>query len=264
MKTASTKIKRLFLLMAGAVMIIFSVSGCAVIPTGYYILAQVDPALPEARTTYEWPCGNILRLNTIAIQEILTEPDDEVLPPDLDRGLKIFCIAQAYPVSLVYDVVFWPYELWRYYHRPPLTEEEIKKRDAVVLNIDMPREIRRNEPFSVKISFAGKLDGKNLVYRRNGQNFKVVFVAPIPHRHEAVAVLNGEPQTEEAVAPGKIYEESFKVDAPPLHSGRRYTVEIYFMPDEKISNLHEDHRPRWMQVRLIDAPKANGKKEASK
>lgn len=262
------KIKRLFLLIAWAVMIIFSVSGCAVIPTGYYILAQVDPALPEARTTYEWPCGNILRLNTIAIQEILAEPDDEVLPPDLDRALRVFCIAQAYPVSLVYDVVFWPYELWRYYHRPPLTEEEkieaIKKRNATVLNIDMPREIRRNEPFVIKISFSGKVEGKNLIYRRNGQNFKVVFVAPIPHRHEAVAVLNGEPQTEEAVESGKVYEESFKVDAPALAWGRRYTVEVKFIPDEKISNQHEDHHPRWVQVKLIDDPKTNAGKETSK
>lgn len=148
MKNITVKIKRYFQLIAGVVIVI-SVSGCAFIPTGYYLVAQVDPGIPHARTTYEWPCGNILRLNTQAIQDILTEPDDEVLPPDLDRALKVFCIAQAYPVSLVYDVLLWPYELWRFYHRPPLTEEEkieaIKKRNAAVLNIDMPREIRRNE-----------------------------------------------------------------------------------------------------------------------
>ena len=265
MKNITVKIKRYFLLIAGVVAIGFSVSGCAFIPTGYYLVAQVDPGIPHARTTYEWPCGNILRLNTVAIQDILADPDDEVLPPDLDRALKVFCIAQAYPVSLVYDVLFWPYELWRFYHRPPLTEEEkieaIKKRDAVVLNIDMPREIRRNESFSVKISFAGILEGKNLVYRRSGQNFKVVFVAPTPVRHEAVAVLSGKPPADEPVTAGKVYEESFKVDAPELAWGRRYTVEVKFIPDEKIGNLHEDHCPRWVQVKLIDPSKqSNGKK----
>lgn len=47
------KIKPLFLLIAGAVVIVLSTAGCAFIPTGYYLVAQVDPGIPHARTTYE-------------------------------------------------------------------------------------------------------------------------------------------------------------------------------------------------------------------
>ena len=256
------KVRHFFLLVAGVLLIAFSISGCAFIPTVGYFVFQFAPDLPEEkeRIIYEWPCGNIIHLNTVMIREILDEPDDEVLPPDLHRALQVFCIAQGYPVSLVYDVVLWPYELWRYYHQPPLTEEEIKRHNAARLNIDMPREIRRNEPFTVRVSFAGNLEGKNLIYRRGGQNFKVVFVAPVPHRHEAVAVLKCEHSVEEPVEAGKVYEEVFKVDVPELASGRRYTVEVEFIPDKTIRISHEKHQPRWVQVRLVADPKTTVRK----
>ena len=123
MKTALAKIKRFFLLIAGTVMIAFSTSGCAFIPTGFYLVSQFDGNPCHIREGNEWPCGNIIHVTNRLIENVLTEPDDEVLPPDLDRALNVFCIAQAYPVSLVFDVAFWPYELWRYYHRPPIPDD---------------------------------------------------------------------------------------------------------------------------------------------
>ena len=70
MEMTSTKIKRLFLLIAGAVMIIFSVSGCAFIPTGYYLVSQFDGNPCHIREGNEWSCGNIIHVTNRLIENV--------------------------------------------------------------------------------------------------------------------------------------------------------------------------------------------------
>lgn len=213
----------------------------------------------KVRDAAQWPVGNVTRLNLEHLEDAWSKPDDYLLPPVLDRTLNSIVLMIDVPFSIIFDVLSLPWQWWRYYHLPALSEkeksEELKRANAAVLNTEIPTEIRRNEPFEVKVSFAGKLEGKNLIYQRNGQNFKVVFTSPHAHSYEAVPLLNGKPLAAEKVTAGKVYVEKFRVDAPELYDGRRYLVKVKFIPDEAIDNLHDSHKPRWVQVTLIDPKK---------
>ena len=70
MKTALAKIKRFFLLIAGTVMIAFSTSGCAFIPTGFYLVSQFDGNPCHIREGNEWPCGNIIHVTNRLIENV--------------------------------------------------------------------------------------------------------------------------------------------------------------------------------------------------
>lgn len=92
--------------------------GCCFVPSGLYIYRQCENEPQHVRQTNPLPVGNIVYLNTKMI-EVACNEEDYVLPTWLDRTLNIFCIIQGYPVSLVFDILLWPYQLWRYHHLPP-------------------------------------------------------------------------------------------------------------------------------------------------
>ena len=99
-------------------------SGCVLAPTWNYCHIQCSDNPSHIRESNEWPCGNITNMTTCLLQDALYGPDDYVLPPALDRFLNVTCIIPAYPVSLVFDVVTFPYQWWRYCHQPPLPENQ--------------------------------------------------------------------------------------------------------------------------------------------
>lgn len=105
------------ILTAVAVWFLLS-SGCALAPAGIYIYRQCEGEPEAVRQTNPLPIGNIVNLNTEWIKEACREEDD-LLPVWLDRSLNVFCMVQAYPVSLVFDLLLCPYQLWRYHHLPP-------------------------------------------------------------------------------------------------------------------------------------------------
>ena len=101
-----------------AVLILFLCGGCCFVPSGLYIYRQCENEPQHVRQTNPLPVGNIVYLNTKMI-EVACNEEDHVLPTWLDRTLNVFCIVQGYPVSLVFDILLWPYQLWRYRHLPP-------------------------------------------------------------------------------------------------------------------------------------------------
>ena len=109
--------KRKILLNAAVLMTILLESSCAFIPTGLYVAGQFSSDF-AIRETNRWPCGNIIYGNTVMIRDAW-ENEDYLLPPWLDRTLNLICLVPAYPVSFVFDLVLWPYELWRHCHLPP-------------------------------------------------------------------------------------------------------------------------------------------------
>ena len=236
-------------------------SGCANAILYITVQTSTDDTRYAGKVRYaaRWPVGNVTRLNLEHLEDAWSKPDDYLLPPALDRTLNSIVLVIDVPFSIVFDVVSFPGQWWRYYHLPTLSEkeksEELKRANAAVLNTGIPTEIRRNEPFEVKVSFAGKLEGKNLLYQRNGQNFKVVFTSPHSASYEAVPLLNGKPPAAEKVTAGEVYVEKFRVDAPELCDGRHYWIRVEFIPDKTIDNLHDSHKPRWVQVILIDPKK---------
>ncbi len=107
-------------------------SGCILHPTGSYVAQQCSGNPRWVRESNERLYGNITRLTTQHIQDSLSGPDDAVLPPVLDHSLNILCIIPAYPVSIVFDVVSFPYQWWRFCHLPPLPEEEVLEQNGKV------------------------------------------------------------------------------------------------------------------------------------
>ena len=118
-------VKKAFLAIICA-MIVLCGGSCVLLPTGGYIAEQFSENPNRVRESNEWPCGNITRMTTVLLEDVMNEPDDYVLPPALDRSLKVVCIVFAYPVSLVFDVLSFPYQWWRYYHLPPTLEEKMR------------------------------------------------------------------------------------------------------------------------------------------
>ena len=94
-------------------------SGCAFAPAGVYIYRQCGGEPEAVRQTNPLPFGNIVHLNTEWIEDACRE-EDCLLPVWLDRSLNVFCMVQGYPVSLVFDLLLCPYQLWRYHHLQPV------------------------------------------------------------------------------------------------------------------------------------------------
>jgi|GEM_PF-3214304 len=117
--------KRKILLNATVLMTVLLVSSCSFIPTGLYVAGQFSSDF-VIRATNRWPCGNIIYGNTVMIRDAW-ENEDHLLPPWLDRTFNLICIVPAYPVSFVFDLAFWPYELWRHCQLAP--EEKSQKEE---------------------------------------------------------------------------------------------------------------------------------------
>ena len=117
--------KMILLATVASLMTILLESSCAFIPTGLYVAGQFNSDF-VIRETNPWPCGNIIYGNTVMIRDAW-ENEDYLLPPWLDRTLNLICLVPAYPVSFVFDLVLWPYELWRHCQLAP--EEKSQKEE---------------------------------------------------------------------------------------------------------------------------------------
>lgn len=119
--------KRNILLTAvAALMTALLVNSCAFIPTGLYVAGQFGSD-SGIRETNQWPCGNIIFGNTVLIRDAW-EQEDYLLPSWLDGTLNLICLVPAYPVSFVFDLVLWPYELWRHSNLPQEQKSPDKER----------------------------------------------------------------------------------------------------------------------------------------
>ena len=118
--------RRIMLTAAAALLAALLDSGCAFIPTGLYVAGQFGSD-SGIRETNPWPCGNIIYGNTVLIRDAW-EHEDYLLPPWLDRTLNLICLVPAYPVSFVFDLSLWPYELWRHCQLPPEEESPDEER----------------------------------------------------------------------------------------------------------------------------------------
>lgn len=98
--------------------------GCA---TPLYIAAQCSGEPENIVKTNLAPFGNIMLMDCMVINEIRNGPDDYLLPPWLDRSLNTICVCLDFPISFVFDIITFPYQLWRYYHLPPLPNTEKAK-----------------------------------------------------------------------------------------------------------------------------------------
>lgn len=108
------------LLFFVTIVVLLTCSGCA---TALYIGGQCSGNAKYIRETNVKVFGNILNGDCELMKDILEGPDDYVLPPWLDRSLNTICLCLDFPLSFVFDIITFPYQWWRYYHLPPLTDD---------------------------------------------------------------------------------------------------------------------------------------------
>ena len=112
--------KKLTVFLVAITILVFC-HGCA---TSIYIGAQCSGEPENIVKTNQKPFGNLILLDCIMLDEIWEGPDDYLLPPWLDRSLNTICACLDFPISFVFDIITFPYQLWRYYHLPPLRTPE--------------------------------------------------------------------------------------------------------------------------------------------
>ena len=83
--------------------------GCT---TALYISVHASGEDDLIRQTSEWPVGNLVRLNTLAIGELWEEPEDDLFPPRLDETLSTLLYLVDYPISLTFDLLLFPWQIF--------------------------------------------------------------------------------------------------------------------------------------------------------
>lgn len=114
--------KKCLLTIFTATLMMLSSSGCA---TALYIGEQCSGNPDYVRRSNLKIFGNIMNGDCEVMKETWNGPDDYVLPPWLHRSLNTASVCFDFPISFVFDVVTFPYQWWRYYHLPPITEKNV-------------------------------------------------------------------------------------------------------------------------------------------
>jgi hypothetical protein len=107
-------------------------NSCVLAPTVLYTMTQTTDDDPQhVREANAWPCGNILHINTLCYDIAYEESKDpcykHLISPKFEYYLNVCSLTLSYPVSLVFDVLSFPYQIWRYGHLPPMEDDDEKK-----------------------------------------------------------------------------------------------------------------------------------------